>query len=130
MQFSISQTGGRGKQEVAELQAFSLTSNAVIGSRVLTAEDLPPGKPKAFQFPFAAPGGEPIESRVYVTGKATVEAGRASAIAVAIQPNALDDKYPDGSLMAAWVGGTILLGAVLAYALYLKRRLMRHEVLT
>jgi hypothetical protein len=129
MQFSVSQTGAHGDEEVAELQAFSLATNAKLGSLVLTARDLPPGKTKTFAFPFGAPGGEPIESRIYVTGKATVEAGRASAIATAIQPNLLDDRYPYGSLMAAWVGGTILLGALLAYALYLKRRLLRDQAL-
>ena len=31
--------------------------------------------------------------------------------------------------MAAWVGGTLFLAALLAYASHLKRRLMRREAL-
>jgi hypothetical protein len=128
--FLITQRGGHGDERVAELQAWSLATTATLGSVWLTARDLPPGKPTEIDFPFGTPGGEPIESRVYVTGKATIEAGQASATAVAIQPTKLDDQYPDGSLMAAWVGGTVFLGALLTYALSLKRRIPKRDPLT
>ena len=63
-----------------------------------------------------------------MTGRATVDVGGTSATPVVLAPVPVTDAYPDGSLMAAWVGGTLFLGTLLAYASYLRHRL-RREVL-
>ena len=48
---------------------------------------------------------------------------------LALAPLPVFDRYPDGALMAAWIGGTFFLAVLLGYASHLKRRLMRREAL-
>ena len=128
--FTVSQTGSRGTRALAELQVWNLANPVNLAAKGLSAVELPPGRPKSFELQFTTPGGLPIETRVYVTGRATVELTGTSATPVVLAPLPAHDRYPDGSLMAAWAGGTIFVGALVAYALRLKRRLARREALT
>jgi hypothetical protein len=127
--FLIGQTGGRDHVPLAELQVWSIANATPLAAKRISAAELPPGRPKQFDLQFTTPGGLPIETRVYVTGRATVELTGTSAVPVAIAPLPVLDRYPDGSLMAAWVGGTVFVGALLAYAAYLRRRVTGREAL-
>jgi len=101
----------------------------VLASKGLSAEDLADGKPTKVDFQFSTPGGQAIETRAYVTGRATVDVGETSVTPVALAPLPVFDRYPDGALMAAWIGGTFFLAVLLGYASHLKRRLIRREAL-
>ncbi len=127
--FTVTQTGGSGRQPLVEVQIFALGPNIVLASKGLSAEDLADGKPTKVDFQFSTPGGQAIETRAYVTGRATVDVGETSVTPVALAPLPVFDRYPDGALMAAWIGGTFFLAVLLAYASHLKRRLMRREAL-
>jgi hypothetical protein len=127
--FLIAQRGGRGHAPLAELQVWSITSSTPLASTKISAAELPAGRPKQFDLQFTTPGALPIETRVYATGRATIELTGTSAVPLALAPLPVLDRYPDGSLMAAWGGGTLFVGALLAYAAYLRRRVTGREAL-
>ena len=125
--FTVTQTGGKGRQPLVEVQIFALGPNTVLAAKGLSAEDLPPGKPMEFDMQFSTPGKLAIETRAYVTGRATVDVAATSVKPLALAPLPVFDRYPDGALMAAWTGGTLFLAALLGYAAYLRRRIAGRE---
>jgi hypothetical protein len=125
--FVVNQTGARGAAPFVDLQVWSLSNTATLASVTLTARDLPPGRPKAIALRFTTPGALPIETRVFVTGQATVEVGPTSATPIVLAPMPTTDNFPDGSLMAAWIGGTLFLGVLLVNVQLLRRRVAKRE---
>ena len=75
--FTVTQTGGSGVQPLVEVPgSSSLGSNIVLASKGLLWRRISRTvSQRASHFQFRPPAARPIETRAYVTGRATVEVG-------------------------------------------------------
>jgi hypothetical protein len=116
--FSLAAKGLRPDQQVATIQVPGSVPPA---SKVLTGRQLrPSGGLNNIDLPFATPGGQWIETRVYFHGKGTLEAGPINVQPiVSPQPAA---HFRDWPLAFLWVAGTALVGLLFAQVMLLRRR--------
>ncbi len=118
--FSLAAQGVGPKEPVSILQVFG-TGQAQPASTVVTGRELPGGR--AFtniDLPFATPGGQFVETRVYYRGKGTLRAGPITVLPIVAPQPAVH--YHDWPLVFMWVGGTVLVGWLFAQVMMLSRQ--------
>ena len=93
---------------------------SVLARKLVTSRQLRPRVLSGIDLPFATPGLQPIETRVYYLGRGTLRVGP-----IQVQPiEALEatTHFRDWPLTFLWVGGTVLIGWLFVEVMRLNRR--------
>jgi hypothetical protein len=118
--FSLRARGVPRNEPAAIIQALG-SGETILADKALNGPQLrTTGGFARIQLPFATPGGQFIETRVFYPGHGTLEVGP-----IDVQPIAAPQPvthYSDWPLVFLWVTGTVLVGWLFAQVMLLSRR--------
>jgi hypothetical protein len=117
--FSLAASGVRQDEVVATIEATGQTPGAVFAREVVTGRQLRQRRLTDFRLPFAAPGGHPVETRVYYHGNGTLRAGPVQVDPIAAAPPL--GHFRDWPLTFLWVAGTVFVGWLFVQVMKLTR---------